>query len=312
MSALPILMRTSASASDGVISFARIRQLALEVGFDDVGVAQADYLVEEARYLEEWLSEGKNGSMGYMERNLEKRLDPRLLVPGTQTIVSCVLSYYKQDHQPKGAPYVAMSGLSARDYHEVVKEKLMALERRLVEEYTDEIVDSELQHVFCDSAPVLERAWARRAGLGVIGKNRQFLHPQFGSYVHLGELFLTVKVEKEVSRAATSFNPCQDCNKCLVACPTNAIQEDGMDARRCVSYLTIERREPMPEEHKGKPYIGLYGCDNCQKVCPVNKGLQANLHEELAANPVLLEMTQEDWQATSKRQRVKLLRRQAD
>lgn len=293
-----------------MIPFNRIRALAIEVGFDDVGTAKADYLWEEADRLQSWLEAGRHGSMAYMERNIEKRLDPRKLVPGTRTIVSVVLSYYKKDKQPAGAPYIAMSGLSLRDYHEVIKEKLSALEQRLIAEYGPDIVDGELQHIFCDSAPVLERSWARRAGLGVIGKNRQFLHPRYGSYVHLGELFLREEVEENESSAA-HFNPCDGCDKCLRACPTHAIAEAGMDATRCVSYLTIERREDLPEEHKGKAYMGLYGCDCCQKACPINHDLLADLHPELAANPILLAMTKEDWLQTSKKQRIKLLKRQA-
>lgn len=295
------------------IALSDIREMARQVGFDDVGVAEAMCLSEQVPFLEHWLQEGRNGSMEYMQRNQDKRLDPRLLVPGTRTIVSVVLSYYKEDKQPQGAPYIAMSGLSQRDYHEVVKEKLKALEALLTNKYTDEIVDSELQHIFCDSAPVLERAWAIRAGLGAIGKNRQFLHPRFGSYVHLGELFLRADVEKEGETGSTGakFSPCEDCDKCLRACPTKAITEAGIDARRCVSYLTIERKEELPAEHVGKPYMTLYGCDNCQKVCPVNQSLVPDLHPELAANHELLAKTKEDWEQTSRKQKSRLLRRLA-
>lgn len=295
-----------------MISEKRIRELALEVGIDDVGISKADYLQEEAEHMATWLTEGCNGSMSYMERNLDKRLDPRLLVPGTCTIISIVVSYYKECRQPAGAPYIAMSGLSVRDYHEVIKEKLTLLEEQLKKEFGDDIVDPSLQHVFCDSAPVLERAWARRAGLGFIGKNRQFIHPRLGSFVHLGELFLRVDVEPEKQPQTIASTPCEGCNKCLRACPTGALQESRMDARLCVSYLTIERREPLPEEHQGKPYMGLYGCDCCQRVCPCNQGLTPDLHPELAANPVLLEMSSADWQTISKRQRIRLLRRLAD
>ncbi len=297
-----------------------ILEMGRQVGLDDVGVAEATCLTEQMPFMEQWLQEGRNGSMDYMQRNQDKRLDPRLLVPGTRTIVSVVISYYKEDKQPSGAPYIAMSGLSERDYHEVLKEKLKALEDLLVAKYTDEIVDSELQHIFCDSAPVLERAWAVRARLGVIGKNRQFLHPRFGSYVHLGELFLKWEVKRPskyplkgdfIEHGGHVFNPCEGCDKCLRACPTKAITEAGIDARRCVSYLTIERKEELPAEHAGKPYMTLYGCDNCQKVCPVNQALVPNLHPELAANPELLKKTKEDWEQTSRKQKTRLLRRLA-
>ena len=309
-----------------MIPAARIRELALQAGFDDAGAAVAHRLNEDAAHLQTWLEQGCEGSMRYMAENFEKRVNPEALVPGTRTVVCCVLSYYKVNPQPKGAPYIALSGLSERDYHEVVKEKLQTLETLLTNEFGEQVVNAEYQHLFCDSAPVLERAWGRECGLGWIGKNRQFIHPKLGSYVHLGILFLQEELESSYSLGLKATPPtlggelnsslekgggCTDCDLCLRACPTNAIREDGMDARRCVSYLTIERKEPMPEEHAGKPYIGLYGCDNCQRVCPYNKGLLPDRHAELAANPCFAQMTAEDWATTSRRQKSKLLRRLA-
>ena len=293
-----------------MIAASRIRALALQAGFDDAGAAVAHRLDEDADHLQAWLEQGCEGSMQYMAENFEKRVNPEVLVPGTQTVVCCVLSYYKQNKQPKGAPYIALSGLSERDYHEVVKEKLQALETLLKAEFGEAVVNADYQHLFCDSAPVLERAWARECGLGWIGKNRQFIHPTLGSYVHLGILFLGEPLQQDEPNKVNTNN-CKDCTLCLRACPTNAIREDGMDARRCVSYLTIERKEPLPEEHAGKPYIGLYGCDNCQRVCPYNQNLQPDRHAELAANPRFAEMTAEIWAATSRRQKSKLLRRLA-
>lgn len=293
-----------------MIAASRIRSLALQAGFDDAGAAVAHRLDEDADHLQAWLKQGCEGSMQYMAAHFEERVNPEVLVPGTQTVVCCVLSYYKRNPQPQGAPYIALSGLSERDYHEVVKEKLRALETLLTNEFGEQAVNADYQHIFCDSAPVLERAWARECGLGWIGKNRQFIHPTLGSYVHLGILFLSEPLQQE-EPAQGVINSCADCTLCLRACPTNAIREDGMDARRCVSYLTIERKEPLPEEHAGKPYIGLYGCDNCQRVCPYNQGLQPDRHVELTANPCFATMTAEDWAATSRRQKSKLLRRLA-
>ena len=296
-----------------MIAASRIRELALQAGFDEAGAAVAHRLDEDANHLQAWLQQGCEGSMQYMAENFEKRVNPAALVPNTRTVVCCVLSYYKVNPQPKGAPYIALSGLSQRDYHEVVKAKLLDLETRLKQEYGPDIVNADYQHLFCDSAPVLERAWGRECGLGWIGKNRQFIHPVLGSYVHLGILFLQEELEAfgQPEHAEKPALSCADCDLCLRACPTNAIREDGMDARRCVSYLTIERKEPLPEEHVGKPYIGLYGCDNCQRVCPYNKDLQPDIHPELSANPCFAGMTAEDWKNTSRRQRVKLLRRLA-
>ena len=301
-----------------MITASRIRELALRAGFDDAGAAVAHRLDEDANRLQTWLEQGCEGSMQYMAENFEKRVNPEALVPGTHTVVCCVLSYYKVNPQPKDAPYIALSGLSQRDYHEVVKEKLLFLEKLLQDEVGPNVVNTDYQHIFCDSAPVLERAWGRECGLGWLGKNRQFIHPTLGSYVHLGILFLQEELDNsehsehsDYSEHSESSSRCADCDLCLRACPTNAIREDGMDARRCVSYLTIERKEPLPEEHVGKPYIGLYGCDNCQRVCPYNRGLQPDLHPELSANPEFANMTAEDWNASSRRQRIKLLRRLA-
>lgn len=303
-----------------MISPSRIRALALQVGFDDAGAAVAHRLDEDAAHLQTWLEQGCEGSMQYMAAHFEERVNPAVLVPGTQTVVCCVLSYYKENPQPQGAPYIALSGLSERDYHEVVKQKLRSLETLLTQEYGPQVVNADYQHLFCDSAPVLERAWGRECGLGWIGKNRQFIHPTLGSYVHLGILFLQEKLEdlenskssdysESSNHSEQSAGRCADCDLCLRACPTKALREDGMDARRCVSYLTIERKEPLPEEHVGKPYIGLYGCDNCQRICPYNRGLQPDKHDELRANPRFAQMTAEDWAATSRRQKSRLLRR---
>lgn len=291
-----------------MIRASRIRELALGAGFDDAGTAVAHRLDDDARRLKEWLEQGREGSMQYMQEHFEKRVNPEALVPGTRTVVCCLLSYYKLNPQPEGAPYIALSGLSLRDYHEVVKEKLSQLENLLTDELGQQAFSADHQHLFCDSAPVLERAWARECGLGWIGKNRQLIHPTLGSYVHLGLLFLNEAVEQDLPKREIS---CGECTRCLRACPTGAIEEHGMDARRCVSYLTIERKEPLPEEHRGRPYMNLYGCDNCQRVCPYNKGLQPNRHPELDANPRFAEMTADDWQTTSRRQKTKLLRRLA-
>ena len=294
-----------------MIGSSRIRELALSVGFDDAGCAVAHRLDEDAERLKYWLEQGREGSMRYMQAHFEERVNPEALVPGTQTVVCCILSYYKVNPQPAGAPYIALSGLSERDYHEVVKEKLRQLEKLLIAEQGEQIVNPDYQHLFCDSAPVLERAWARECGLGTIGKNRQFIHPTLGSYVHLGLLFLNQAVEHNLPKTASAAL-CADCRRCLDACPTHAISEEGMDARRCVSYLTIERKEPLPEEHKGRPYMrNLYGCDNCQRVCPYNQRLQPDRHPELSANPRFAEMTADDWALTSRKQKTKLLRRLA-
>lgn len=285
-----------------------LQRCAAAAGFDDCGVAKADCLPEDAEYLSRWTEAGCHGTMQYFERNTDKRTDPRLLVPGCKSLAVCVLSYYKTDRQPQDAPLIARSGLSERDYHEVMKEKLQLMEMLLKREAGDDCVSSTHQHIFCDSAPILERRWAQRAGLGWIGKNRLFVHPTFGSFVFIGILALNA----EVDSYATAMNiGCGDCERCLRACPTGAIRGKLFDARKCISYLTIERKEALEDKYKPLVANTLYGCDRCQNVCPYNAALQPLDHAELATDPRFLTMTRADWESLSRRQRIKLLKRQA-
>lgn len=284
----------------------QIEAWARQVGFDAIGASAAHALPQDQAYLQRWLAAGCNGSMSYMERNQDLRTDPRNLVPGCKTIIVCLLSYKKSCRQPEDAPYIAQSGLSATDYHIVVKDKLLQLEKLIGQEAFSETH----QHLFCDSAPVLERRWAVEAGLGWIGKNHLFIHPQLGSYVHIGILMMNQALDQY--SPYTLDNRCADCTLCLRACPTGAIRDELFDARKCVSYLTIERKEAMPDKYQGKEYIGLYGCDRCQQACPYNLDSPTDVHPELAANPVFLNMTAQDWAVLSRRQKIKLLRRLAN
>lgn len=223
----------------------QVLQLAREVGLDDAALVPAQRLDAEAAFMESWVAKGLHGNMYYLERNRELRYDPRELVPGAKTIVVGVLTY---DH-------------SGHDYHRAVKSKLYELEAKIRElDATVEVADT--QHVFCDSAPFLERAWAVKAGLGFIGKNHQFIHPTLGSYVHLGELVLNTHfepfeplalLEQPVGRLQPSR--CADCTKCLAACPGQALGQAEWDARRCVAYVT-------------------HRCEICQQVCPYNETIQ--------------------------------------
>lgn len=288
----------------------QLHDWACQCGFDDAGIAEAVFLEEDAAVLSRWIEAGCHGSMAYMERNQQLRTDPRQLVPGCRTMLVCVLSYNKQDKQPAGAPYIAKSGLSGHDYHFVVKERLQRLESVIAAAAGADTFSAEHQHLFCDSAPVLERRWAERAQLGFIGKNHLFIHPVLGSYVHIGILALQKSVQKDSQlHSSIPSNPCGDCDRCLRACPTGALRAEMFDARRCVSYLTIERKEPLPQEHAGAAYMGLYGCDCCGRVCRYNQDAPYDLHADLAANPLFLKMTREDWAALSHKQKEKLLHR---
>lgn len=209
-----------------------IRQAALEVCFDDCGIATAMRLDRDAQYMDNWVAHGLHGNMEYLERNREKRYDPSELVEGGKTVVVCLLTYAKSGH----------------DYHRAVKSKLYQLDALLRERFGDEIV-SDSQHIFCDSAPFLERRWAVLAGLGQIGRNHQLIHPTLGSMVHPGELVLQVEVEAMPKPIPKDI--CADCHRCEEACPTGALRNSVWDARLCIAYKT-------------------HHCLVCQKACPYN------------------------------------------
>lgn len=209
-----------------------IRQAALEVCFDDCGIATAMRLDCDAQYMDNWVAHGLHGNMEYLERNREKRYDPSELVEGGKTVVVCLLTYAKSRH----------------DYHRAVKSKLYQLDALLRERFGDEIV-SDSQHIFCDSAPFLERRWSVLAGLGQIGRNHQLIHPTLGSMVHPGELVLQVEVEAMPKPIPKDI--CADCHRCEEACPTGALRNSVWDARLCIAYKT-------------------HHCLVCQEACPYN------------------------------------------
>lgn len=218
-------------------TYENICDLALAVGFDACGVAPVRFLYEDAHYLNEWIAQGLHGDMSYLERNCDKRYDPSVLVPGSKMVIVCLLTY---EH-------------SGRDYHRKIKSMLYALEALLKDRYGDEIVSSTHQHIFCDSAPILERRWCVEAGLGFIGKNHQLIHPTLGSMVHPGEIVINVTIEEWDNAKINDLQlSCGDCMLCLNACPTCALLNEVWDVRKCVAYET-------------------HHCLVCQIVCPYNK-----------------------------------------
>lgn len=230
-----------------MILFEHLHRLALSAGFDDCSVAVPTYLPSDAQFMTDWVNQGLHGNMKYFEANQDKRYDPSVLVPGAKTIVVVILSFPHSGH----------------DYHRTIKSKLYELQQALCAAYGDDIVASS-QHVFCDSAPMLERRWAELSGLGFIGRNHQFFHHHLGSMVHIGELVLNVEVSKPSIEAKNTdesgvFTQCTECNRCVDACPTGALKEPVWDARKCVAYTT----------HK---------CLICQEACPINQQI-------LSANP---------------------------
>jgi epoxyqueuosine reductase len=211
-----------------------ICDLAIEVGFDDCGIAPVQRLDQDAQFMDEWLARGLHGNMDYLERNRDKRYDPSVLVPGAQTVVVCLLRFDK----------------SGRDYHRTVKSLLYKLEARLKEEFGEDIVSQTHQHIFCDSAPMLERRWCVEAGLGFIGKNHQLIHPKLGSLVHPGEIVINKPVPISNTQYPISEH-CANCQLCLEACPTGALRNEVWDATQCIAYTT-------------------HHCLECQLVCPYN------------------------------------------
>ncbi len=256
-----------------------IKQLALEAGFDACGVAPAGALHEDVEYLKVWLAAGNHGSMGYLERNFEKRTDVRKLVEGSQTVVVGLLNHYTDYEQPEGEKRIAKFRLSKVDYHKVVRRYLNKLESAVTERYGHETVNTEQQHSFCDTAPILERRWAERAGLGWIGRNKLLIHPTLGSYTNIGILVLNAQCDKYNTPLQ---NRCGTCHICEENCPTKALQKDKMyDARACLSYWTTATKEPIPAKYTKAAEQVLVGCDACTNYCPWNANLTAHNNPDL-------------------------------
>lgn len=252
-----------------------IKSLAAELGFSFCGIAKAEYLENEAPRLEAWLKQGHHGKMAYLENHFDKRLDPTRLVPGAKSIVSLGYNYYPPQDTPSQGTYKIARYAYGEDYHFVIKDKLYLLMTRL-QEHIGQVAG----RVFTDSAPVLERVWAQRAGNGWIGKNSLLLNKQQGSFFFLAELILDI--------ALTPDGPVKDycgtCTACIDACPTNAIPEPYVvDGSKCISYFTIELKEAIPKEVQHKMDNWIFGCDICQEVCPWNRF--AKPHHEPRFNP---------------------------
>ena len=261
---------------------------ARKLGFLDVRMARAEKIEAEAVRLQEWLQKGYHGEMEYMENHFEKRTDPTLLVPGARTVICLAFNYYTEaDQEDPDAPRISKYAYG-RDYHKVLKTKLKRLYT-----FVRELDESIEGRYFVDSAPVLERDWARRSGLGWMGKNTMIIHPKRGSYFFLSELILNVELPPD--------DPIQDycgtCTRCIEACPTDAILDSGyqMDGSKCISYLTIELKSAIPGKFKGKMENYIFGCDICQEVCPWNRFSTPHDEPDFEPTKELLEMTEQDW-----------------
>ena len=268
-----------------------IKSTAKQLGFDFVGISKARFLEEEADHLEQWLAKGYHGKMSYMENHFDKRLDPTKLVPGAKSVVSLMYNYNTEKKQNKDSPKISKYAYG-EDYHFVVKDKLKSFLSILKEEIGD--IDG---RVFVDSAPVMERAWAKESGIGWIGKNGLLINKQQGSFFFLAELIIDLELEED----GPVKDYCGTCTKCIDQCPTDAILPNKtLNGSRCISYFTIELKDDLPKDISGKLDDWMYGCDICQDVCPWNRF--AKQHKEPRFNPKseLIEMTNNQWQELTK------------
>lgn len=266
-----------------------IRSEALRLGFSFVGFARAERLDEAARRLESWLRQGAHGRMAYMENHFDLRIDPTKLVPGAKTVICLAYNYHNPEKQSDSeAPKISQYAYG-QDYHFVVKDKLKSLL-----DYIRQEIGAVDGRCFIDSAPVLEREWAQRAGLGWNGRHTLTINPRQGSYFFLAEIICDLPLEYD----DPIRDHCGTCRRCIDACPTEAISPEGyfLDASKCISYLSIELREAIPAAFQDKMDNWMFGCDVCQEVCPWNRF--AKRHEEPAfePHPDLLQMTRRDWQ----------------
>jgi epoxyqueuosine reductase len=249
-----------------------LKQEAERLGFLYCGVAKAEYLAPEAARLQDWLARNQHGEMQYMVDTFEVRVDPRKLLPNAQSVVTVLLNYYPApaDRQPPDAPKISTYAYG-EDYHRIVKSKLQLLLQFIKENYAPQHGTIHA-HVGCDSAPVMEKAWAQRAGAGWIGKNTNLLRQGVGSFFFIGTIILDIAFAPD----APVEDMCGTCTACIDACPTQALTPYAIDATKCISYLTIEHTSPVPEAFRGKLAGWAYGCDICQDVCPWNRFAQAH------------------------------------
>ena len=262
-----------------------IKSEAKRLGFFDCGVSKARFLEEEAKPLENWLKENRNGKMHYMENHFDKRLDPTKLVEGSKSIVSLLYPYFPHEQQNEESYKIAKYAYG-EDYHFVVKDILKLLFNFIIEN-----IGEVSGRIFTDSAPIMERKWAELSGIGWRGKNSLLLTKR-GSFFFLAELI----IDLELSYDSPVSGYCGTCTRCIDACPTQAIYEEGkVDGSKCISYLTIELKDKIPEVFKGKLENRMFGCDICQDVCPHNRKPVPHNEERFLPNPKLLQFKKSDW-----------------
>lgn len=278
-----------------------VKETARNLGFDHCGIAKAEKLDEDAGRLEQWLKKGHHGSMHYMENHFDLRIDPRKLVPGARSVITLLKNYYPAEQQKAGNPKISRYAYG-KDYHEVIRDSLKEMLFRLREKL------GEIQgRGFVDSAPVLERSWASRSGLGWVGKNGNLINKQSGSFYFIATLVTDLALEYDDPFVK---DYCGTCTRCIDACPTAAILPDKIvDGSRCISYFTIELKEMLiPGEMKGRFDNWLFGCDTCQDVCPWNRFSKPHKEPSFEALPEILNLSTDEWEAMTEESFKKIFR----
>jgi len=264
-----------------------IKTEAKKLGFSSCGISKARFLSEEAKNFEKWLSNGYQGSMSYLERNIDKRLDPTLLVPGSKSVISLAFNYFPPKKLIDNNNFIISKYAYGKDYHKVLKKKL----KKLLFLMRERIGDIE-GRVFVDSAPIHERAWAKLSGLGWVGKNSLLINKNQGSYFFLAEIICDLELEYD----EPVLNRCGNCSRCIDACPTGAITKaQVINAKKCISYLTIENKDNIPEELNDSMNNSIFGCDVCQDVCPWNKNSKPHEEIEFLPKKNLKKLRKKDW-----------------
>jgi epoxyqueuosine reductase len=259
------------------------------LGFDFCGIAKAEALNDDARRLEAWLSKGMHGKMSYMENHFDLRTDPAKLVPGAKSVITFLMNYFPEASQTEGSPKIAKYAFG-NDYHEVIRSKLKNFLQLMKQE-----IGEVNGRGFVDSAPVLERSWATKSGLGWIGKNGNILNKQAGSFFFIATLIVDIELKYDDPSAK---DYCGSCTRCIDACPTNAILEDKVvDGSRCISYFTIELKDALlPEHMKSRFADWMFGCDVCQDVCPWNRFSKPHKEINFTPLPQILNFSSNDWE----------------
>jgi epoxyqueuosine reductase len=267
-----------------------VKSIAIGLGFDYCGIAKAGKLDEDARRLEQWLNKNRQGNMEYMSRNFEKRIDPTVLMPGAKSVITLLLNYYPEQKQSSLENKISKYAYG-NDYHEVIKSKLHEFLYLLREKIGD--IEG---RGFVDSAPVLERAWAMKSGLGWVGKNGNLITKKSGSFFFIATLIVDVAFEYDIS---ADFDHCGTCTKCIETCPTEAILPNKeVDGSKCISYFTIELKDALiPENMKGKFDNWMFGCDTCQDVCPWNRFSTPTTEKQFQPLAEIISFNSKDWEA---------------